>query len=107
MRIKTGDQVKIVAGAEKGKTGKVSQVFPSLNKVVVEGLNMTTKHLRARGEKNPGKKIEYAAPMHVSNVALVTKDGTVGRVGVTITKKDEKTTKRRVLRTKGREVALE
>lgn len=70
-KIKTGDQVRIIAGKEKGKTGKVAQVFPDDSRIVVEGLNVLTKHLRSgrRGEK--GQKVSFSAPVHASNLMLV------------------------------------
>ncbi|MEK7529746.1 MAG: 50S ribosomal protein L24 [Patescibacteria group bacterium] len=107
MKIKTGDNVKIINGKDRGKVGKVVQVLPQFEKIVVEGLNMMTKHLKKRG-KQTGKKIEYASPVHVSNVALVLKDGkTAGRVGVSLTQKDGHTLKHRVLRRAGREEVIE
>lgn len=71
MKLRTGDQVKIIAGKEKGKSGKVIQVFPDDQKVVVEGMNLMTKHLRAprRGEK--GQKVSFSAPIDASNVMVV------------------------------------
>lgn len=71
MHIKTGDTVKVMAGKDKGKTGKVLQTFPKLQRVVVEGVNLTKKHARTnkRGEK--GQKIEFAGPLSAANVQLV------------------------------------
>lgn len=107
MKIKTGDNVKILNGKDRGKVGKVVQVLPQFEKVVVEGLNMMTKHLKKRG-KQAGKKIEYASPVHASNVALLEKDGkTTGRVGVALTQKDGKVIKHRVVRHAGREHVIE
>ncbi|HJN85353.1 50S ribosomal protein L24 [Candidatus Uhrbacteria bacterium] len=100
MKIITGDNVKILAGKDRGKTGKVIQTFPEMGKVVVDKLNMTTKHLKGRGDQK-GKKIEYPAPMNASNVAIVGKDGT-GRVGYETVTKDDKTMKNRVLRKAGK-----
>ncbi len=70
MKIKTGDNVKIIAGKDKGKTGKVLQVFPQQERVSVEGANIMVKHLRGSG-KQAGQKVEFAAPLHVSNVMLI------------------------------------
>ncbi len=97
MKIKTGDKVRIISGTAKGKEGKVTQVFPLLQRVIVEGANIRTRHLKGRGDK-PGQKIEYAAPMHASNVQLIGKDGKVGRVGYKYLNKDGKSVKVRVLR---------
>ncbi|KPJ85245.1 50S ribosomal protein L24 [Parcubacteria bacterium SG8_24] len=71
MRIRKGDNVKVIAGKDKGKTGKVIQSFPALGKVVVEGINKTSKHLRVRKQGEKGQKIEYNAPFAASNVLLV------------------------------------
>lgn len=71
MKIKTGDRVMVIAGKDKGKTGKVLQTFPKLGKVVVEGANVSTKYLRARGQGQKGQKIEFPGPLHVSNVMLI------------------------------------
>ncbi len=100
MKIQVGDNVKILIGKDKGKTGKVSQVFPKFSKVAVEGLNLATKHLRKRGNQ-AGKKIEYSSPIHISNVAVVRKDGSAGRVGFRLTEKDGKVTKHRITRKAG------
>jgi len=59
-----------MSGKDKGKTGKVLQVFPEERLVVVEGLNTRSKHLRARGS-NKGQRILYPAPIAVSNVIVV------------------------------------
>lgn len=71
MKIKVNDQVKIITGKERGKTGKVVQVFPGAQKVVVEGLNKMKRHLRPRAKSERGQVLELAAPLHVSNVLLV------------------------------------
>lgn len=72
MKIKTGQSVKVISGKDKGKTGKIIQVFPKLEKVVVDGVNKAFKHLRARGgQEQKGERIEYFSPIHISNVKLV------------------------------------
>jgi large subunit ribosomal protein L24 len=70
MKIKKGDNVIVLAGREKGKTAKVVKAIPAENKVVLDGLNMLKKHKRAMGDQK-GQLIEFSAPLHVSNVALV------------------------------------
>ncbi|OGL67188.1 50S ribosomal protein L24 [Candidatus Uhrbacteria bacterium RIFCSPHIGHO2_01_FULL_63_20] len=99
MKIKTGDMVRVIAGKDKGKQGKVLQVFPLLERVVVEGVNVRTRHLRgnrAGGQK--GQKIQFPSPLNVSNVMMVGKSGS-GRVGFKILASGEKV---RVLRSKGK-----
>ena len=71
MRIKKNDTVKVIAGKDKGKTGKVIQVFPKLKKVVVEGVNMASKHVRSNRQGDSGQKLEYSSPMASANVMLV------------------------------------
>lgn len=71
MNIKKNDHVKIIAGKDKGKTGKVLQVFPALDRVSVEGLNLLIKHLRPRRQGEKGQRVEFPAPLTISNVMLV------------------------------------
>ncbi|MCR4278747.1 MAG: 50S ribosomal protein L24 [bacterium] len=75
IRMKSGDVVKVIAGKEKGKTGKVIQVFPRLNRVVVEGVSLSKRHLRSRRTGEKGQIVEFSMPIHVSNVLPVTSEG--------------------------------
>jgi large subunit ribosomal protein L24 len=70
MKILTKDLVKIIAGKDKGKTGEVRRVLPEKNKVVVDGLNLVTKHLKKK-EGQAGQKVKVPAPIHISNVQIV------------------------------------
>ena len=71
MKIKKGDKVKILAGKDKGKTGKVLQVFPGRNRISVEGLNLLIKHMRPRKQGEKGQRIEFPAPLAASNLIMV------------------------------------
>lgn len=72
LRIKAEDEVIVIAGKDKGKTGKVLRVDRANDRVVVEGLNMVKRHQRAMpGSTQPAGVIEREAPIHVSNVALI------------------------------------
>ncbi|MFH0955645.1 MAG: 50S ribosomal protein L24 [Candidatus Falkowbacteria bacterium] len=71
MKIKKGDKVKILAGKDKGKIGKVLQVFQSANRASIEGLNLLVKHMRPRKQGEKGQRIEFPAPINLSNVILV------------------------------------
>ena len=71
MTIKKDDNVKILAGKDKGKTGKVVRALPREDKVVVAGINKVKRHQKARKEGQKGQTVEMEMPMHVSNVALV------------------------------------
>ena len=67
-KIKTGDTVIVIAGKDKGKTGKVSSVIKAKDKVIVEGVNIIKRHRKATQE-SPGKIEEKEASIHISNVA--------------------------------------
>jgi large subunit ribosomal protein L24 len=67
-RIKTGDLVKVMAGKDKGKSGKILQVFPKLERVVVEGVNASKRHLKTRQSGGKGQVVEFFMPIHASNV---------------------------------------
>lgn len=70
MKIRTGDTVLVIAGKEKGKSGRVMRVIASKNRVVVEGLNMRTKHIR-RTPQQAGQTVKFEGAFAVSNVMLV------------------------------------
>ena len=71
MHVKKDDMVKIIAGKERGKTGKVLRVFPATNRVVVESLNLIKRHTRPTQLNPEGGIVEKEAPLSVSNVMLV------------------------------------
>ncbi|OHA81889.1 MAG: 50S ribosomal protein L24 [Candidatus Yonathbacteria bacterium RIFCSPHIGHO2_01_FULL_51_10] len=82
MNIKKGDTVIIVTGKDKGKKGKVLEAFPLRSRVVVEGANIRKRHVRARRTGTKGQTVEFAAPIHVSNVMIADpKSGKPSRVG--------------------------
>lgn len=68
MHVKKGDTVTVLAGNEKGKSGKVTKTFPKLGLVLVEGLNMHKKHQKPRREGQKGQIIDKQFPIHASNV---------------------------------------
>ncbi|RJP46057.1 MAG: 50S ribosomal protein L24 [Armatimonadetes bacterium] len=70
MKIRKGDEVKILLGKDQGKTGKVMRVLPKDERVVVEGVNMYKRHVRKMG-KSEGGIIEINKPVNISNVALI------------------------------------
>ncbi|MEK7631722.1 MAG: 50S ribosomal protein L24 [Patescibacteria group bacterium] len=71
MILKTGDNVYVTDGRSRGKKGKILQVFPRTNLVVIEGVNERTRHIRSRRGNEKGQKISFFAPVHASNVMLV------------------------------------
>ena len=68
MNIKKGDSVTVIAGKDSGKTGKVVKVFPKLNRVLVEGVNMFKKHKRPTKQGEKGQIVSIARTIHRSNV---------------------------------------
>lgn len=71
MKIKVNDNVKVLAGKDKGKTGKVLKTFKNENKVVVEGINISKRHTKPRTNNDKGGIFDIEMPIHVSNVKLV------------------------------------
>ena len=81
-KIKKGDQVIVLAGKEKGKSGEVVQVIPSKERALVQDLNMIKKHTKPSATNPQGGIVEVEAPIHISNLALVDPDsGKATRVG--------------------------
>ena len=68
MRVKREDTVVVIAGKDKGKTGKVVKVFPKTNKVIVEGVNVVTKHQKPSAINPQGGIVNKEASIHISNV---------------------------------------
>lgn len=71
MRIKKGDLVRIVAGNDRGKQGKILKVFPGENRVIVEKVNLIKRHTRASKDLPQGGIVEKEGPINASNVMLV------------------------------------
>lgn len=80
MRLKKDDTVKIIAGKDKGLTGKIVKVDPVNERVIVQGANMVKKTMKKQNAQDKGGIVEVEAPIHVSNVALVSK-GSVSKIG--------------------------
>ena len=72
MKVKVGDKVLVIAGKDKGKEGKVIKTYKKLDKVVVEGLNIVKKHSKPRTNQDKGGIFDVEAPIHVSNVKVIT-----------------------------------
>jgi large subunit ribosomal protein L24 len=82
MKIKKNDKVRIIAGKDKGKEGKVLQIFVDKNKASIEGLNLLIKHLRPRKQGEKGQRIEFPAPLSISNLSLICPQcGKLTRIG--------------------------
>lgn len=72
MKIKKGDKVKVITGKDKGKSGVILRALPREGKVIIEGIALYKRHMKGR-EGKVGRIIEKSHPIHVSNVALVSK----------------------------------
>ena len=71
MRVKREDTVVVIAGKDKGKEGKIVKTLKNDNKVVVEGINMVTKHVKPSAQNENGGIIKVEAPIHASNVMIL------------------------------------
>jgi large subunit ribosomal protein L24 len=102
MKVKTGDNVKVLSGKDRGKTGKVIQtLFHDTKKrwfVVVEGLNIMKKHMKARQRGEKGQVLELSAPMDVSNVMVI---DTASKKPTRVGYKKEGSTKKRIAKVSG------
>jgi large subunit ribosomal protein L24 len=87
VKVKKGDTVVVIAGRDKGAKGKVIAAYPTLDKVLVEGVNRVKKHTRIRNTQRGAKTggiITQEAPIHISNVMVLDGDGKPARVGYRI-----------------------
>lgn len=88
MKLKKGDQIKVMAGKDRGKTGSVEKVFASLNRVVIPGINIYKRHTKPRSEGQKGGIMDFVRPIQISSVALICpKCKQPTRVGYKITTK--------------------
>ena len=98
MKIRKGDTVQIISGKEKGKTGEVLQTLPYENRVIVQGINQKTKHVKPSQEGETGRIETKETPLHASNVMIYsTKEKVASKVEVFVDKDGSK--KRRLKKT--------
>jgi len=81
LKIKKGDTVKVITGADKGKNGKVIEIFTKTNRALVEGVNMVSKHTKPNATHPQGGIVKQEAAIHISNLMLVDAKGNATRVG--------------------------
>ena len=74
MKIKVGDNVRVITGSNKGKEGKVLNVLRKDNRVVIDGVNIVKKHVKPNRTNESGGILEVEAPIHISNVKVITKE---------------------------------
>jgi large subunit ribosomal protein L24 len=84
LKVRRDDQVLVISGKDRGKTGRVLRVDPKAERVYVEGLNIVKRHQRPRpGSTDPGGVIEKEGPIHISNVMLLDpQDNKPTRIGI-------------------------
>jgi large subunit ribosomal protein L24 len=98
MRIKKGDTVQVITGKDKGKTGEVLRTLPYQNRVVVQGINLRTRHVKPTQEGETGRIVTEEASLHASNVMLYsTSKKVASRVEIVVDKDGNK--KRRLKKT--------
>ena len=98
MKIRKGDTVQVISGKDKGKTGEVLKTLPLENRVVVQGINLRTRHVKPTQEGESGKIVTEEASLHASNVMLYsTKKKVASRVELFVDK--DGTKKRRLKKT--------
>ena len=81
IKIKSGDTVQVIAGDHKGTEGKVLKVLRDKNKAIIEGVNMVKRHSKPSAQNPQGGIVEKEAPIHISNLSLLTGKGETTRVG--------------------------
>jgi len=82
-KLKTGDLVKVIAGANKGSEGKITKVLVKEDRAIVEGVNMVSKNVKPSAQNPQGGQNKFEAPIHISNLMLLEK-GSTTRVGFRI-----------------------
>ena len=98
MRIRKGDTVQVISGKDKGKTGEVIRTLPYENRVIVEGINLRTRHVKPTQEGETGRIVTEEASVHASNVMLYsTSKKVASRVEIVVDKDGNK--KRRLKKT--------
>ena len=90
LHVKKGDTVKVLAGNDKGSTGKVLVVYPKDNRAIVEGLNKIKKHTKPNPKNTQGGIVEKEAPIHISNLMVIDSKGKATRIGRILYEKTNK-----------------
>lgn len=90
MKFKKGDNVIITAGKDRGKKGKIEKIFPKVNKVLIPGVNMYKRHMKAKSQNEPAGIIDIVKPLNVANIALICpKCQTQTRIGYEVNNKEK------------------
>lgn len=90
MKLKKGDSILVISGKDRGKTAKILKSFPREMRVLVEGVNLKTRHVKPRRQGESGQVVKAPAPVHVSSLKLLCpKCGKAARVGYKISGKEK------------------
>lgn len=89
LHVKKGDMVMVIAGDDKGKTGKILKVYPDKNRAIVEGVNVNKKHTKPNAKNTQGGIVEQEAPIHISNL-MIMEGKTPTRIGRRLNEKTGK-----------------
>jgi len=103
-KIKKNDQVVVIAGDDKGKSGRVLDVDSKKNRVLVEGVNVHIKHQKPNQQNQQGGRVEMEFPVHYSNVMLLDSDKKATKVTLLRETKGGKKTITRIAKTNGKEI---
>jgi large subunit ribosomal protein L24 len=91
MHVKKGDTVQVISGRDKGKVGEVLKTLPKVSRIVVQGVNIRTKHVKPQQEGESGQISTFEAPIHSSNVMLYSsKEKIASRIAYTFTEDGRK-----------------
>jgi len=82
-KLKIGDNVKVILGKDKGKTGTIKSIYHKKNTLIIEGVNTKIKHVKPSRKEEAGKIITFDAPINCSNVMVCNENGETTRVGFT------------------------
>lgn len=105
LKIKKGDTVAVIAGEDKGKTGRVLDIYPKEMRILVEDVNIRTVHVRPSQQDQQGGRKTKGLPIHYSNVQLVDSSGKATRIGTEVVEdKNGFVTKKRIAKTNGSEI---
>lgn len=100
MKFKVGDKVLVTGGKDKGQKGQIVKTLPEKNRVIVEGVNFYTKHIKPIGERS-GDKVRKERPLPTANIAILNDKGNVDRIGYQVAKDG---TKQRIFKKTGQAV---
>lgn len=104
LKIKKGDQVQVISGNDRGKTGRVLLVNPSKMTVLVEGINIQHKHQKPSQKNQKGGIVELEMPLHYSNVLLIDSDKNPTRTGIRVETIEGRRKAVRFARTNGKDL---